>query len=421
MIHLQRASMLLERSRFSEAETELRQALAIDSQNADAHSLLALVLSAQEKHDEAIREARVGRSLAVDSPNSHYVLAHVLLETDQVDEAKLAIEEAIRGDPDNPRFYAVLGQIFLEKRDWQGALQAAEQGLRLNPHDIECTNLRALAMVQLGRKADASVVIRAALAREPESSLTHANQGWTYLHQNQPRQALVHFREALRLNPNYGWARQGMIEALKAHNPIYRLMLGYFLWMSRLSGQAQWGIILGGFFGGRIVVRALESDPHLAPILYPVIAVYIAFALMTWTAPVLFDLVLRLHRDGRLALTREKLIASNWVGSFIVAALMLFVAGTLLRGETREALYEAALKSLAMILPLAATFSSHKPKTRRLLAIYTAGLAIVAIAALILDLGGMTGDGGLVGWLRVLFVVGWIGFTWFANIVRARQ
>ena len=35
------------------------------------------------------------------------------------------------------------------------------------------------------------------------------------------------------------WARVGMIEALKARNPVYRLLLLYFLWMSRLARRAR--------------------------------------------------------------------------------------------------------------------------------------------------------------------------------------
>ena len=60
------------------------------------------------------------------------------------------------------------------------------------------------------------------------------------LHQAQPKAALEHFREALRLDPNLQYAQAGIVEALKARNPIYRWMLGYFLWMGRLSDRAKW-------------------------------------------------------------------------------------------------------------------------------------------------------------------------------------
>ncbi|MDB5311521.1 MAG: tetratricopeptide repeat protein [Gemmataceae bacterium] len=46
--------------------------------------------------------------------------------------------------------------------------------------------------------------------------------GWALLHARQPAEALTHFREALRLDPTNEWARDGLIEALKARYWVYR-------------------------------------------------------------------------------------------------------------------------------------------------------------------------------------------------------
>ncbi len=65
------------------------------------------------------------------------------------------------------------------------------------------------------------------------------------MHQGDHKQALEHFREALRLKPDMEWARNGMVEALKARYFLYRLMLRYYLWMSRFTRRGQWGMIIG--------------------------------------------------------------------------------------------------------------------------------------------------------------------------------
>ena len=51
--HLQRASLLLEQSRFDLAEKEIRRALASDPDNAMSHALLGLCLANSEKFDDA--------------------------------------------------------------------------------------------------------------------------------------------------------------------------------------------------------------------------------------------------------------------------------------------------------------------------------------------------------------------------------
>jgi len=59
-------------------------------------------------------------------------------------------------------------------------------------------------------------------------------------------------------------------------------MLRYFLWMGRLSGRAQWMIILGGYFGYQGLRKVAASNPTLSPWVTPLLIAYIVFALMSW-------------------------------------------------------------------------------------------------------------------------------------------
>ena len=68
-------------------------------------------------------------------------------------------------------------------------------------------------------------------ARDPDDAFSHANQGWTLLEQGNRKKAMEHFRESLRLDPTNGWAQAGLVEAIKAGNPVYAVMLKYFLWI----------------------------------------------------------------------------------------------------------------------------------------------------------------------------------------------
>jgi len=425
--NLERALLLYQQSRHELAEAELRQALAADPQDSYAHALLALCLTEREKFQDATAEAQQAIHLAPDFPFAHYAHARVLYARDRHDEARAAIEEAIRLDSENADYYSLLAGIDFDDKRWQDALNAAELGLRIDSEHVGCTNLRAMAMVKLGRKAEAGATIDAALAKNPDNAFTHANQGWTLLEHGDPKKALEHFREALRLDPENDWARQGIVEALKARNIIYAVMLKYFLWMSRFSPRVQWAIILGGYFGNRLLSGLAASNPGLAPWLMPLRILYVAFALMTWVADPLFNLMLRLNRFGRLALSREQTIASNWFGACVLLALLGLV-GSLMNGFDIDRPWMASLLVFGfLLLPLSATFKCREGWPRNAMAIYTAIMASAGIAALGCLFFGEIGIPhakllravGMV--LFLVFLFGAIGSPWVANLLIAMR
>jgi len=312
--HMVRAEILLGQNRFDLAEPELRQALALEPDNAHAHVMLAICLREAEKFTDATMEARTAVGLAPEEPEGHYVLASVFAERHMPKEAMAALGEAIRLDPGQPRYWGQLAMLHIAAKKYKDALAAAERGLAIDPENSTCINARAVALRGLGETDAARDAVASALARNPESAISHANMGWNMLHQSKPREALEHFREALRLRPDMEWARQGIVEALKARWLPYRLMLRYFLFMARLPKRTQWIIIVGGYVGYQFVRSVSANNPALAPYLRPLIWGYIAFAVSTWLAMPLFNLLLRLNRFGRMVLSRRETIAANLLG-----------------------------------------------------------------------------------------------------------
>jgi tetratricopeptide (TPR) repeat protein len=418
--HLIRAEMLMGQSRVDMAEKELRQSLAADPNEARAHALLGLCLSEQERFKEATQHAEQSIALAPDEGFSHYALGCVLSERDRPAEAEKALREAVRLEPEEPQFLGILASVFGQQERWREALAAAEEGLRIDPDDVNCINVRALALNHLGRKDEAVATTAAALAHDPENALTHTSHGWTLLRQNQHEKAMEHFREALRLDSELDWARAGILEALKARHFVYRLALQYFFWMSTLSSRARWGVIIGLYIVFRIVRNVIRSNPETGPYLWPVVGLYMAFVMLTWTAQPLFTLLLRLNRFGRLALSREEIMGSNLVGGSILGLIVFVVAG-LVTGVSHW--FMGSLTCWLLIIPLSATFSCDKGWPRTVMAGYTAALAVAGFAGMVLlvVLGkaeeGQLGQGLFV--VRTLciagLIIGGIAAAWVGN------
>jgi tetratricopeptide (TPR) repeat protein len=421
--NLQRALLLYDQSRYEQAETELRQSLATDPHDPYAHALLGLCLANREQFKEATEEAQQAVHLAPDFPFAHYALAHILHDRNRDDEALPVVNEALRLDSSEPSYFALLSGIHLAERHWPAALEAAERGLQLDSEHTACTNLRAIALVKLGRKSEAGQTIDAALSRNPDNSLTHANQGWTLLEKGEPKKALEHFREALRLDPDNGWARQGIVEALKARNIIYAVMLRYFLFMGKLSKRAQWGVVLGGYFGSRALNVVAKTNPDLQPYILPLQVFYLSFVVMTWIADPLFNLLLRLNRFGRLALSREKIVASNWLGVCLLIALVSL--GGWLAFGFKSAWLAGAILFGVLLLPTSGTFKCPEGWPRNIMAIYTGGLACVALGSIALfsqsdaNQQNLAENAGFL--LGALVFIGAFASTWIFNIILSQR
>ena len=376
--HFERAELLYRQSRYDTAEDELRRCMADDPDFAPAHALLALCMLARESFADATDCAQRAVGMAPDVPFPHYVLAQVMMARNRFEEAEQSARQAVELNPYSADLHQMLGDAYFAQRRWPSALEEAEEGLRLDAEHIGCANLRAMALVKLGRKDEADKVLEGVLARDPEDGYSHANQGWTALHQNDPKKALEHFREALRLEPTLEFAQAGMVEALKARYFIYRLMLRWFLWMSSLGRRWQWVFILVLFFSTRIIRNLAQDNPNLGPILWPMWGILIGFSLMTWIADPLFNLMLRMNRYGRHILNRDQIRGANAIGICILAAVAFLAYGLI---ENQFVFLLMALVTGVYLLVVAGYFKVPPGKHRALMgagALFLAGVAAYA-------------------------------------------
>jgi tetratricopeptide (TPR) repeat protein len=372
--HFQRASLLFEHGRFADAIGELRLQLADEAEDALTHGLLGLCLAEVEKLDEATYHAQQSIHLAPEHPFGQYALAQIMLRRNRFAEAQAAIMEAIRLHPYDADYFAILASLHLRAQRWREALAVADQGLAAEPEHPLCTNLRAQALVKLGDREAAAQTMHQALARRPDDPYAHANQGWTLLHQGSPLQAMEHFREALRLNPEMEWARAGIVEAMKARNIVYRWMLAYFLWMARLDSRVRWGLVIGALVANNFISQQVTRTPALKPVLLPILFAYFGFVLMSWLAYPLFNLLLRIDRFGRYALSADQVKGANVLVVCLVITLACLGAAI---GTGHRVLYEATAMSAVLALPASAIYLCE------------AGWPRYIMTAITLFLGGM--------------------------------
>ena len=168
------------------------------------------------------------------------------------------------------------------------------------------------------------------------------------------------------------------------------------------------GLILAGYFGNRALAGVARADPDIAPWLLPLRILYVVFVLLTWIAQPLFNLVLRLDRFGRLALSQEEIVESNAIGAVMLLGL-LSLGACFVVGFDTPFLWGALVFGF-LIIPLAGAFKCPAGWPRTSMWIYTGFVAVTGLAALIQEFTGEA-EPLLLG----LFFLGVLGSGWVAN------
>lgn len=421
--HLDRGLLLLQQQRFDLAERELRQALAEEPQSSRVHSALGWCLSALQRLEEAQRLADAAVALGPDDPLSHHTRAHVLFHRNDFSAAQGAIEEAIRLNPWSAQQFRLLAAILVSREKWPAALEAVEQGLRADADDDDCHALRAMILRQLGRADEALDAAAHGLSQAPENSNLHAARGWTLIDQCQPDEALVHFREALRIDPNSEYARQGTITALKARYRFYAWMHAYYTWVQRLSPRARAAFIFGPILAFRFLRAVARGTPALKPWVGALSIVYVLFIFTTWTADPLFNLLLFLNPFGRLALHARERREAVSVG----ACLALGAASLLTYPLWGPPSVATALGCVALAFPLIATARAEGRRYRWFMTAYTAALALCLAAAVAFHVAGRTVATDPKPWqgatalCAVAYMLGVVASTWIGSAASFRR
>lgn len=406
--NLQRALLLFEQQRPELAEEHFRRAIADEPHNGNAWATFSLCLAANKKLGEAEQAGRQAVHLAPDEAFSHYALAWTFDDQDRKRDAEIAVREAIRLEHSNPAFWSLLASTLSQQQRWSEALWAAEQGLAVDPTHPGCANMRALGLQFTGRRQDAVATTDASLARDPENPATHYTRGLALFEGGDRTAALHHFREALRLDPNFEPAREGIVEALRSANPAYRVFLRFSFWLARKGSKWGWIITIGAFVLVRIVRSVAESNAELAPFLWPIVYLYLAFVLLSWLGGPLHDLVLLLHPLGRIALSTNARRAAITLGLLLVAGLPVALAGVIAGDMYLVAVGGACV---ALAIPAVGMFRLAAVWARVLIGIVFGGLALVLLLSIPLYLSRNTEAAIAVA---VLTIAGCALSTWLA-------
>lgn len=407
-----RVEILIQQKKFAEAENILKGLLSQDSGNIQNLSLLSEVYLQQNKLDAAksIIENAIG--ISPDSPLLFYIRSRIAIQQDDYKEAETNIRHSIELDPYDADYFALLASIKLSRKQFEEALELANKALEIDAENLLGLNIRSTALIKLNKSEESFNTIKGALREDPNNAYTHANYGWGLLEKGDHKKALEHFRESLKNDPNSGYAQSGMLEALKATNPVYRIFLRDSFFMSNLTARYQWGVIIGFYIVFRILRSVATNNEALQPYLYPILVALALVAFSTWVLNPISNLFLRFNTYGKLLLDKNEKTSSN----FVAAAMATFAAGVLLYFILADEKYlSVVVFGFAMMLPFSLMYAPTKYKHAFL--IYAAAMSLIGVSAIVLTFT----TGVLFNMLSVVFIIGFVGFQWVANYLMIQE
>lgn len=344
------AAALLQQGRMDLAEPRLREVLSQSPNDPWANSILALCISARKNHREAIAQANRAVAVAPNLAFSYYVKSIVSSAADNEESSLRAIEMAIKLDPVAADYHAHHAGVLLDREKPDLALAAADRALALEATHVTALNMRTHALMQLGRFESAKDSLHQSLAENPENDTTHTAAGFLHLQTGKADQAIEHFLQALRLDPQDTNAKEGLLTALKARHRIYRMFLMWLLWMGRQNAAVRVSMIIGIYVLRNVSRELSRAKPELAPLFMPVAIIAGLFIALLWLANPIFNLLLRMHPIGRHLFTTRRIVRQNVVVSLVVGLLTLLVVGGTGKLTAPVVFGVALLPSLAMSL-----------------------------------------------------------------------
>jgi tetratricopeptide (TPR) repeat protein len=370
-----RGLQLKELGRYAEAAQVFQEALAADPNDAFAlHQLAGCQFQMPERRRDALQTIRQAIALEPNEAEHHVLQSFILCVLDRPKEALASARAALSLDPHSSAAFSAEAQAHLQSEQWAQAERAARQALELEADSTIAANQLAQALRLQNKLEENAGHLAAMLARDPDDAYTHANAGWAALQRGDRPGAEGHFREALRLDPDMEFAREGLLNSFRARSPFYSAYLRYCFFMQRLSSGSRWALIIGLYVAAQFG-KHLQGGLGLA-----IVILYFVFVLWVWVARPVGNLFLCLDRFARYALRPREKIEALVVGGGMLAGLVIVAASL---APALHRLDTLGIGLIAAAFPLSMTFTNG---SRSGTLLFGAIGAITLLSAIVLTL-----------------------------------
>ncbi|WP_293336591.1 FkbM family methyltransferase [Microcoleus sp. CAWBG58] len=199
------------RSQLMEAQIQLQE---IESAAVPLNQLAELYF-AQGKLEDAIAVCHQSLKIQPKFAPAYKTLGNVFQAQGKLDDAKSYYLRALEIQPDFVQALANLGTIHAQQQQWQEAIAAYQKAIAIQPNFPGVYRNLAKVFSQIGKADEAVECCYAAAILDPETTAEqYFHLGNTLLEQGKQERAMVCYRRAIYLNPNFSDAQNKLGEII---------------------------------------------------------------------------------------------------------------------------------------------------------------------------------------------------------------
>lgn len=214
---------VLEAKKPDEAIAAYRQAAALQPKDPEPHLAAGLLLEKQEKFSEAEQEYKQALALY---PSSDAVtgLANIYMRGRRFPEAEAELRKLVKARPDQGSARIQLGRVLAAEGKNDDAIAELQAGAKLAPGDASLQRDLADLYATAGKNDQAELAYRALIVDHPNDAELHRELGQSLLRQKKFVDAQKEFLVAVKLKPDFGEAYSGLAFAA-SENKDYPLII----------------------------------------------------------------------------------------------------------------------------------------------------------------------------------------------------
>lgn len=416
---LQRASILRERGRHEEAVAFLLTHLANHPE--DPWAFIELALNRSEipgQLKQSLEDARTATGLMPAESFPLSLQSRILTDLDREKEALSLAESAIALDPEFAHAWNSKGLALIGLSNWKEAEQCARTALELDPDDETASNILAHSLRLQNRLDESEEESNRRLARNPENAFSFATAGWAALQRGDVPGAEAKFKEALRIEPDMEYAREGLKHSYRARSAFFRMFLKWSFFIQSFSEKHRTLLVISLVVGFNIMKRVASAIHPL--LVAPVVLVYYTFLFGSFLSNGLANFFMLKDPVARLSLDRSERIEGIAIGILVFGGLTGLVAGFLIPFHPLTAIGGTML---ATALPASMLFTNPSTNGKAVFGLITcASLATGTVMAYdIFTHPSREILAGLAGNCMTAIIIMCAGSTWLSMVPSLRE
>jgi len=213
-------NLLLGAKQFKQAQFWAETVLGQDTNNADAHVLLANADAALENIEESLREMQRAIELAPDQPRSYVNLAILQLGAKDTAAAEQNFQKAISLDPKSITPRLALGNFYRSQKRWPDAEQQFRDAIQLAPKNPTPYAALATLLENEGKRTDIEQLLMQAKQAMPDLPEGYRLLGDFYFALNDLPRATSEYASLLQQHPRDERVEKNYVQLLVLSNQL---------------------------------------------------------------------------------------------------------------------------------------------------------------------------------------------------------